>query len=139
MVSKNRIDETILPLLNRSMDAYTLRQKAIANNVANAETPGYRRLEVDFEEHLQKMIQQRHQVLERTDRRHLPDPHAVEFMPVVMRQAAVNDPESNGVNSVDIDQEMASLAKALLGFRFASRVTANEFELLRKAISGNSY
>ena len=36
------------------MDAYELRQKAIASNVANIDTPGYKRKEVSFEDQLQK-------------------------------------------------------------------------------------
>ncbi len=139
MVTKNSIDETILPLLNRSMDAFTMRQKAIANNVANAETPGYQRVEVEFEEHLREVLRKHDQVLNRTDPDHLPDPREVENIRVVMRDVPLSESDGSGINGVDIDQEMASLAKALLAFRFSSRMTRNEFDLLRKAITGNSY
>ena len=139
MVTKNNIDETILPLLNRSMDAFTMRQKAIANNVANAETPGYRRVEVEFEEHLREVLRKHNQVLSRTDPDHLPDPQEVESIPVIMRDVPWDGISGSGVNGVDIDQEMASLAKALLAFRFSSRMARNEFDMLRKAITGSSF
>ena len=48
------IDTRHTDLLKKSLDAYSLRQKAIASNVANIDTPGYGRLEVNFEEQLQK-------------------------------------------------------------------------------------
>ncbi len=138
MIDKNRLNETLLPLLSKSMDAYALRQKAIANNVANAETPGYRRLEVEFEEQLQEVMRRRRNTLTRTDVQHLPNQQDMDELPVTLKETD-RDADGNGLNSVDIDQEMASLAKTLLGFRFSSRMTRNEFDLLRKAITGNSY
>jgi flagellar basal-body rod protein FlgB len=48
------IDSKHTDLLSTALNAYSLRQKAIASNVANVDTPGYKRLEVPFEEQLQK-------------------------------------------------------------------------------------
>ena len=42
--------ENIVDLINAGIRAENLRQKAIANNFANFETPGYRRVDVKFEE-----------------------------------------------------------------------------------------
>ena len=39
-------------MLVRAMDAYSLRQKVTAGNIANADTPGYKRHEVTFEDEL---------------------------------------------------------------------------------------
>ena len=41
---------SIVDLINAGLQAENVRQKAIANNFANFETPGYRRLDVKFEE-----------------------------------------------------------------------------------------
>jgi flagellar basal-body rod protein FlgB len=46
----------IIDLLESGIKAETLRQKAISNNVANMQTPGYRRLGIKFEELLSKAI-----------------------------------------------------------------------------------
>ena len=40
----------IVDFLEHGVKAEGLRQKAIANNIANLETPGYRRVDVKFEE-----------------------------------------------------------------------------------------
>jgi len=48
--------ENIVDIINAGIKAETLRQKAIANNVANLETPGYRRIDVKFEELLAKCL-----------------------------------------------------------------------------------
>lgn len=49
-------DNTILDLLESGMRAEGLRQQAIANNIANMNTPGYRRSDINFEEILNKAI-----------------------------------------------------------------------------------
>ena len=49
-----RIDT--IDLLEAGIRAEELRQKTISNNVANLETPGYRRIDVRFEELLAKVM-----------------------------------------------------------------------------------
>ena len=49
-------DPGILNLLQTAARAEGARQKAIANNIANLNTPGYRRSDVRFEELLTKAI-----------------------------------------------------------------------------------
>ena len=41
-------------VLDRAADAASLRNTAIANNIANVDTPGYKRQDVDFESILQR-------------------------------------------------------------------------------------
>ena len=48
--------ENIVDIINAGIKAETLRQKAIANNIANLETPGYRRIDVKFEELLERCL-----------------------------------------------------------------------------------
>jgi flagellar basal-body rod protein FlgB len=46
----------IVKLLETGIKAEGLRQSAIASNIANIETPGYRRLDIKFEELLDKAM-----------------------------------------------------------------------------------
>lgn len=48
------IDTQHSKLLAKALDTYNIRQKAIASNISNIDTPGYKRLEVSFEEKLQQ-------------------------------------------------------------------------------------
>lgn len=48
----NLIESNHSKLLANTMDAYSLRQKITASNIANADTPGYKKHEVRFEEAL---------------------------------------------------------------------------------------
>ena len=47
---------SITDFLEAGIRAENLRQKAIANNVANLQTPGYRRIDVKFQELLAKAL-----------------------------------------------------------------------------------
>jgi len=47
---------SIVDFLEAGIKAESLRQKAIANNVANLQTPGYRRIDVKFEQLLAKAL-----------------------------------------------------------------------------------
>jgi len=57
-IGKLQMSETnsIVDLLEAGIRAENLRQKAIANNIANLETPGYRRIDVEFEKLLAKAL-----------------------------------------------------------------------------------
>ncbi len=52
----NLIDSSHAQLLAKTMDAYSLRQKVTATNIANADTPGYKRHEVYFEDALSEAM-----------------------------------------------------------------------------------
>ena len=46
----------IIDIIEAGISSESLRQKAIANNVANLQTPGYRRVDVKFKELLAKAM-----------------------------------------------------------------------------------
>ena len=54
MINTNAFD--YINVLDRAADAAWLRNDVIANNIANATTPGYKRQDVAFESELQKAI-----------------------------------------------------------------------------------
>lgn len=47
MINSNVYD--YIDVLNKAADASALRHKAISNNIANVDTPGYKRQDVNFE------------------------------------------------------------------------------------------
>ncbi len=49
--------DVVFDLITAGLRAEGLRQKAIANNIANLETPGYRRVDIRFEELVAKAIE----------------------------------------------------------------------------------
>jgi len=126
---------TLLPMMHSGLDAYALRQKAIANNLANSETDGYQRRAVQFEDELGQALDAAGGGLTRTHPDHLPHPSVSK--PVAPK--LVVDEEAtyfNGHNNVDVDQEMTELARATLSYRFATRQVRHVVETLDRAIRG---
>jgi flagellar basal-body rod protein FlgB len=131
-------DGTKIPVLNRGLDAYALRQKVIAQNLANITTPGYKAQSVKFEEELSGAMQSSSIPGMTTDARHMPigGSSAGQVVPTVQATSNQADPLASGINNVDLDQEMAELAKTQLRFRFASRLIGDTFRSIQKSIRG---
>ena len=54
MINSNAFD--YINVLDKAADAAWLRNEVISNNIANADTPGYKRQDVDFEAQLSKAL-----------------------------------------------------------------------------------
>ena len=54
MLNTNVFD--YINVLDKAADASWMRNEAIANNIANADTPGYKRQDIDFESQLQQAM-----------------------------------------------------------------------------------
>lgn len=122
--------------LERSLDASTLRQKVIANNVANIDTPYFKRSEVRFEELLQQEINGGSLQGYRTDPRHfyIGTPSKPEPQIVQDNSSMIN----NNLNNVDIDYEMSLMAKNQLRYNVMIQEVSNEIKKARTAIGGRA-
>lgn len=103
-------------LLSNVMTAAGLRHRVIAQNIANVNTPGYRRLEVAFEAELAKA---------------LGTPTAVK-----PRIVEGDGPERVDGNNVDIDAEVNALGKNALLYQAAANILTSRLASLRTAIAG---
>jgi flagellar basal-body rod protein FlgB len=123
-------------LLQRSLDASNLRQKVIANNIANVDTPFFKRSDVVFEQLLEQQMSASMPGLEgkRTDPRHFRigggQPAGIDPQVKVDDSTAIN----NNMNNVDIDYEMTLLAKNQLRFNTLVGQINHEFRSMRTAI-----
>lgn len=129
---------TKVPLLTQSLHASMLRQRVHANNIANVNTVGYRRLEVKFEEELRRALAGREISGLTTNPKHF----AVGRQRVPELEPKVYQPEDpeipSGVNNVDIEQEMAQLAKNYLLYLAATKFVRGNFSHLKSAIRGRA-
>ena len=135
MLLKSLFNHTNVPLINKSLTASTTRQRAIANNIANVNTPGYQRLEVRFEEEFQKSMRRRSVSLEKTDDMHM-GVGTANNEPQIIRSDDPDDP--SGVNNVDVEIEMANLAKNQLLYSAAAKFATRTFSKINTAIRGHS-
>ncbi len=114
MIGKSLLSQTPFDVVSKSLDANMLRSRVIANNIANVNTPGYKRTDVNFEGQLRDAIDRSTLRGTVTNERH-----------VELGRPRVTDVEADayhpidgtlpsGVNNVDIDHEMANLAETQL-------------------------
>lgn len=137
MIYKLFLFKNRLSLLNRGLDAYALREKTIAGNIANASSPHYRPQRVKFEE----FFNDNEAAIKgaNTNEMHIPigkpEPGSIEAENI---QAELPKPEIyfSGESHVNLDKEMAELAKNQIRFRFASRMVKRFFTGLNSAING---
>lgn len=120
--------------LLKSLDARMARQKSIANNIANAQTPGYHRREVKFEESLAEALDSSRLVGARTTGAHLSlgRPQVSDVSYEVFEP--IDHTVPSGVNNVDIDFEMAELAENQIGYRYAMKMLKGGYNKLNAAI-----
>lgn len=118
MLRQVLFDNTSLPLYRNALDAYAARHRAIASNIANAETVGYKARKVNFEERLKEAMGRVNEPMQFTDEKHIPSPGD----PASVRPLVVEDDpsvNSSGVNGVDVEREMTRLATNQINYEFA--------------------
>ena len=123
----NFFDRSRVPLLEKEMDLFTARNKAIANNIANIATPGYKTVEVSFKNELSNAIANSANAVDLSEK-------VDQIAPTV--QTDNSGSLASGANNVNIDQQMADLAKNQLQFKLAARLMTDELGLIDKSING---
>lgn len=100
------------------MDGLALRQRAIANNIANVNTPNYHAKRVSFEAALAASVQSG-------------DGHAEATTATSLEPTQLNG------NNVNLDTETLSNIDTVLRFQFAARAIGGEFSAVRAAMRTN--
>jgi flagellar basal-body rod protein FlgB len=114
-------------LARNLLDASVLRQEAIASNIANAETPGYRRLQVsaDFATQLRNKLESG--TLARSE-------------PV--KPSLVEDMHARSVrpdgNTVEIERELLEMNRNTVEHEFLAELVSRNIKQMKLAITGRA-
>ncbi|MBO8162449.1 MAG: flagellar basal body rod protein FlgB [Brevibacillus sp.] len=129
------IQSDSLRLLERSLDVSMLRQRVIANNIANVDTPRFKSKQVVFEELLRQELEQPTSKLRayRTDPRHLSF-GTIGSTPEPRITANPNAIVQNNENDVDLEYEMNQMAKNQIWYNGLVQLTNGYFSKLRSVI-----
>lgn len=115
-------------LARKLLDAAVLRQEAIATNVANIETPGFRRIDVAPDFAMQLKSRMAAGDLGRTS--DTLQPHLTE------------DPTARSVrpdgNTVEIERELLVMNRNVVEHDFLTEIVSNNLKQLKLAITGRS-
>lgn len=129
---------TSIPTVKKTLDACALRARAIASNIANVGTPGYQRIEVEFESSLRAALDKKTPKGDADKAGHQPlgRPEVDQLNPVAFRS---KDPTKPGeVNNVDIDLEMGKLAENQILFNYGIKFIGLRKADIVSAIKGHA-
>ncbi len=122
MSIENMICGDSITTINKMMEMSMERQKTIANNIANASTPGYTRLEIDFQKELTAAVKSR-------------DSLQVSNVKGNLILDERNKPDING-NNVVIPKEMNEMMQNNVLYNLLAKSYGTRMKILKTAISG---
>lgn len=116
------VDNNTVGLLSLALDAAAMRQQAIAQNIANANTPGYQRIGVSFEDQIDQLKQAVRQG-------QVPSPASLaSFQPVFQPVGLAGD-------GVPLEMEMAALSENALHHQALLKALNKQMALVSLAIN----
>ena len=106
--------ESVSQSLEKYMDVLSARQKLVASNIANIDTPGYRTKDLDFQTEFNNLL---------NGSSSAPKPQDVTGLRI-----------KNDGNNVNLDREMRLLAENSIRFSVASNLAKGELRTMKSAI-----
>ncbi|MEN6384732.1 MAG: flagellar basal body rod protein FlgB [Phycisphaerales bacterium] len=114
----SKINE-IFDVIGAGIKMEGLRQKTIANNVANLQTPGYRRVDVKFQDVLAKALES--------------DGNEINDIDPEIFQPGETSVKSNG-NDVNLEMEVGQMVKNSLTYKTYIRILEKKYQQVDMAM-----
>lgn len=123
--------------LQGGLDAATKRQSVLSNNVANADTPGFKRSDVSFESVLAAQESGLKPTLgaKVTDSRHFQF-GSISAVPSAVVSTDESTSMNNNDNNVDMDREMALSAENQLRYNSYVQQMNSQISMMRTVVQG---
>ena len=130
-------DNLALGLLQNALTASSLRQSAYANNIANADTPGYKAQSVEFESLFQNAMTTAPAA--QLGQKSMPISLNNSTALLNIKPEVVSDPNTtvnNNGNNVDIASQMAGMAENQLRYNALSQDMSIRFTRIENVLTG---
>jgi flagellar basal-body rod protein FlgB len=121
-------------LLKTYLDFLVEKNKVISENIANRDSVNYRKRSLNFSEYLEK---EKIGTLKTTEPKHIAKPIESDIQNTFQLENGNEYDVDNG--EINIENEMAELAKNTLNFEFASKQVNNIYKKLHFVIKGGNY
>ena len=131
MQSREMLTDITAAALHKGLDGVYARQLAIADNVANLETPGYQAKQVSFEDSLHVALRAERASAVAARRGGL-----IESVRPT-EQVALGSLRRDG-NTVNLETEILGMARSSTQYRVLSRLMSKRLKMLGRAINGGS-
>jgi flagellar basal-body rod protein FlgB len=128
-------------LLHRAMDASTVRRQVIANNMANANVPNFKRSNVNFESELKRALDSEQQKpaleLNMTHPNHIPNWKERDYRDVQIRRVLdYTSTYNNNGNNVDPEEEFMLALENQMSYTLLTQAAAFEFSQVNQVLRG---
>ena len=125
-----------LRILEKSLDASLQRNEVIAQNIANVDTPGYKKRTVKFEEYLSSALKGSSFKGFRTHSKHIPiGGDNIDSVDIKVEQDFKNLSMRLDGNNVDVEAEMAAMAKNSIQYNTLVQSLNGGYRRLKSVIS----
>ena len=125
-----------IALLNKALDLHAEKERIIASNVANAETPGYAPAKYDFQKQLKQAVAAGDFTLQTTHSHHIPlSPHSIEGVQGVITKKV----DTTGIgdqNGVSLEEEMLDLSENQLRYETSALLLKKKLSIQKYVITG---
>ena len=126
-------------LAHRAMDASLVRRSVIANNLANADVPNFKRTNVNFESELKKALDSEKQrpalELNLTHPKHIPNWKERDYRDVQIRRVLdYTSTYSNNGNNVDAEQEFHAATLNQMSYNLLAQAVSFEFSQVNQVL-----
>ena len=115
-------------VLQKILQAANIRQKVIASNIANADTPGYKAKDVKFNNMVSKELK-----LLATDPKHMHNDGGSDVKAEVVSE---NSLSWGDANNVELNLEVAKMTENALTHNAAVRILSSKIKMYKAAIKG---
>ena len=128
-------------LLHRALDANTVRRSVIANNIANANVPNFKRSNVNFESELKRALDTEKQKpaleLVLTNPKHIPNFKERDYRDVQIRRVLdYTSTYNNNGNNVDPEQEFMLAVQNQMTYNLLAQSVTFEFSQVNQVLRG---
>lgn len=127
------LDSPVLKVLQKGLEGSSTRQKVLSNNVANIDTPNFKRSDVDFQAVLGSALGRNSKILPMK----LTSPKHLRGIGEADGSGIVTDHSTslrNDGNNVDVDREMTYVAENGLYYNSLTRTISSQLGLLRMVL-----
>ena len=126
--------------MQKALAASSLRQQVLSNNIANVNTPNFKRSDVAFGDELQQAVDKedkrygRRLEMKKTNAKHLPQAKGNSAEARIVNESSTTM-RTDG-NNVDIDREMAEVAKNSIFYQANAQQLSRYYATLKSVITG---
>jgi flagellar basal-body rod protein FlgB len=131
---RNLIDNRSSALLERSMDASNMRSQLLTQNLANVNTPHYKRLDIDFKSIFEDEMSKDELEMSKTHPRHFTNTAPV--LGGIRTDRESRTLSRYDTNNVDVEFEMAQVSENTLFFQSLAASWKSEMSRLKNVIEG---